>query len=87
MGTARMGSDPKQSVLNKYNQAHDAQESVRGRWRIICDIGRLRADPNYWSPRGARFRLHHSTDETEGVMKRRTALKVITAARSRLSWQ
>ena len=25
MGTARMGSNPKQSVLNKYNQAHDAR--------------------------------------------------------------
>ena len=25
MGTARMGSNPKQSVLNKYNQAHDAK--------------------------------------------------------------
>jgi choline dehydrogenase-like flavoprotein len=24
MGTARMGNDPKKSVLNKYNQAHDA---------------------------------------------------------------
>jgi choline dehydrogenase-like flavoprotein len=23
MGTARMGHDPKTSVLNKYNQAHD----------------------------------------------------------------
>jgi len=23
MGTARMGDDPAQSVLNKYNQAHD----------------------------------------------------------------
>ena len=25
MGTARMGDDPKKSVLNKYNQAHDAK--------------------------------------------------------------
>jgi len=25
MGTARMGNDPKKSVLNKYNQAHDAK--------------------------------------------------------------
>ena len=25
MGTARMGNDPKKSVLNKYNQAHDAR--------------------------------------------------------------
>ena len=25
MGTARMGNDPKQSVLNKWNQAHDIQ--------------------------------------------------------------
>jgi choline dehydrogenase-like flavoprotein len=24
MGTARMGADPKQSVLNKFNQCHDA---------------------------------------------------------------
>ena len=87
MGTARMGNDPKKSVLNKYNQAHDRQESVRGRWRIICDIGRLRADLNYWSARGAGFRLHHSTDETEGVMKRRTALKVVTAASVPASWR
>jgi len=25
MGTARMGNDPKTSVLNKFNQAHDAK--------------------------------------------------------------
>jgi choline dehydrogenase-like flavoprotein len=25
MGTARMGHDPKTSVLNKYNQAHDVK--------------------------------------------------------------
>ena len=25
MGTARMGADPKKSVLNKYNQAHDVK--------------------------------------------------------------
>jgi choline dehydrogenase-like flavoprotein len=25
MGTARMGSDPKKSVLNRFNQAHDAR--------------------------------------------------------------
>jgi choline dehydrogenase-like flavoprotein len=25
MGTARMGSDPKKSVLNKHNQAHDVK--------------------------------------------------------------
>ncbi|MBI3698017.1 MAG: GMC family oxidoreductase, partial [Acidobacteria bacterium] len=25
MGTARMGNDPKKSVLNKYNQAHDVK--------------------------------------------------------------
>jgi choline dehydrogenase-like flavoprotein len=25
MGTARMGADPKKSVLNKHNQAHDVK--------------------------------------------------------------
>jgi len=25
MGTARMGNDPKKSVLNKFNQAHDVK--------------------------------------------------------------
>jgi len=25
MGTARMGDDPKKSVLNKFNQAHDVK--------------------------------------------------------------
>jgi len=34
MGTARMGRDPKTSVLNEHNQAHDAKKSVSHRWRL-----------------------------------------------------
>ena len=34
MGTARMGRDPKTSVLNAFNQCHDARERVRHRRRL-----------------------------------------------------
>ena len=36
MGTARMGTDPKKSVLNKFNQAHDVSNllSVDGEWFV-----------------------------------------------------
>ncbi len=33
VGTTRMGDNPRTSVLNKYCQAHDVQEPLRGRRR------------------------------------------------------
>src|SRR3546814_20763731 len=32
MGGARMGSDPRQSVLNKWSQAHDAAHQIGRAW-------------------------------------------------------
>ena len=41
MGTARMGRDPKTSVLNAHNQVWDCAERVRHR-RLVHDVGGVR---------------------------------------------
>jgi len=38
LGTARMGSDPKKSVLNAFNQAHDVKKRVRDGWGELCVV-------------------------------------------------
>jgi len=57
MGTARMGNDPKKSVLNKFNQAHDmknlfvvdgASFVTSGGYGPTLTIGALAARASYY---------------------------------------
>ena len=36
VGTTRMGNNPKTSVVNKYEQLHDAKKCFYCRWWTIC---------------------------------------------------
>jgi choline dehydrogenase-like flavoprotein len=57
LGTAQMGSDPRTSVLNAYNQAHDV-EPVRRRW---CGLFQQSGEEPYINdtrPLDACFRVH-----------------------------
>ena len=53
-GTARMGHDPKTSVLNAYNQVHDVEECLCDRWRLLRHARMLGADAHHHGDFGSR---------------------------------
>ena len=57
IGTARMGADPKTSVVNPYCQAHDVR-TFRHRWRLL-GIERLpESHPDHDGDYRSRLRIH-----------------------------
>ena len=72
MGTARMGRDPKTSVLNAHNQVWDCAERVRHR-RLVHDVGGLPESVAH---------LHGADGASRGPRRRRTeAGKLMTLTR------
>ena len=58
LGTARMGDDPKTSVLDRWNRAHDVAEPVRRRRLVLRHVVRREPDVDDRRDRPARGRPH-----------------------------
>ena len=59
MGTARMGDDPKRSVVDRNGQAHDV-DNLHRRWQRLRDRRRGQPDADDPGDRASHCRLHHS---------------------------
>ena len=68
MGTARMGRDPKTSVLNAHNQVWDCAERVRHR-RLVHDLGGVRESVAHL----------HGAHGARGGVRRRTSSSAATS--------
>ena len=57
VGTARMGNDPKTSVVNRWQQAHEVEQPVRDGRRGLPELGLPEPDPHHHGPGRPRLRL------------------------------
>jgi len=63
MGTARMGNDPKTSVVDKFNRAHGREKSLCGRWFQFRDVRPAATDADHSGARLPLRRFHDSGGE------------------------
>ena len=58
-GTARMGTDPKKSVLNAFNQVHDVKNVFVTDGAAFVTQGCYEADADHYGDFSSRFGLHN----------------------------